>query len=112
MDLNSDYAEILKKIDEYLDSDEKITDLGLEIKTEIIEEGGNIKAEVFEETNNSEPLLITGEKRKNEDRSNLKNKKIKEEFVVFVEESDYKQEPQEIEELHLDNFDNQVIKML
>ena len=108
MDLNSDYAEILKKIDEDLDSDEKITDLGLEIK---IEE--NIKIEIIEKTNNSEPHQIIGEKRKNNEISTLENehKKIKEEFVVF-EESDYKQEPQEIEEINLDDSNNQVIKIL
>ena len=108
MDFNSDHAEILEKIDEDLDSDEKKADLGLEIK---IEE--NIKIEVIEKTNNSEPHQIIGEKRKNDEISTLENehKKIKEEFVVF-EESDYKQEPQFIEEINLDDSKNQVINIL
>ena len=37
----------------------------------------------------------------------FENKKIKEEFEV-LEESDYKQELQEIEELNLDDLNNQV----
>ena len=37
----------------------------------------------------------------------MENKKIKEEFVV-LEESDYKQESQEIEELNLGDLNNQV----
>ena len=110
MDLNSDQAEIFEEIDVDLDSTEKITDLDLEIKIEV---KGNIKTEVIEKTNNSEPHQIIGEKRKNEKISTLKNenKKIKEEFVVF-EESDYKQEPQEIEEINLDDSNNQVINIL
>ena len=100
MDLNSDQAEM----------SEKIIDLDLEIK---IEEKGNIKTEVIEETNNSERHQIIGEKRKNQERltSENENKKIKEEFVVF-EESDYKQEHQEIEELNLNDLNKQVIKIL
>ena len=84
---------------------DEITDL--ELKIEISSETENIKSEVFEEKNNSEPLQVIGEKRKNDESSNLENKKLKEEFVVF-EESDHKHEPRETEEINLDDFNNQV----
>ena len=109
MDLNSDQAEIFEEIDVDLDSTEKITDLDLEIKIEV---KGNIKTGVIEETNNSGRHQIIGEKRKNQERSNSenRNKKIKEEFVD-LEESDYKQEPQEVEDLNLCDSNNQVINI-
>ena len=84
---------------------EEITDL--EVKIELSGKTGNIKNEVFEEIKNSDSFRIVGEKRKNEEKLILENKKIKDEFVVF-EESDYKQEPQTIEEPNLDDLNNQV----
>ena len=84
---------------------DEITDL--ELKIEISSETENIKNEVFEERKKSESFRIIGEKRKNEEILILENKKIKDEFVVF-EEFDYKKEPQEIEELNLDDLNNQV----
>jgi phosphotransferase system IIA component len=108
MEINSDSVEIIEKMDEEVNSGDEITDLELKIKKEEIE---NVKTEVI--PNNSEPHQIIGGKRKNKERSNLQNenKKIKDEFVV-LEESDYKQEPTEIEELNLDDFNNQVITVV
>ena len=110
MDLYSDHAEISEKIDDDSDYNAKITDLDEEIK---IEEEANIKSEVIEETNNFEPLQIIGEKRENVNRSTLENenKKIKAEFVV-LEESDYKQETQDIKNLKFGDLNNQVITVL
>ena len=53
---------------------------------------------------------IIGEKRKNKEKSNLENKKIKQEFVVFEEKID-NEEPQEIKEIQIgiDESNNQVI---
>ena len=93
MNANSDPVEFLEKMDEEIKSYE-----------------GNIKTEV-EETNNYEPPQRIREKRHfNEKKSDLENqnKKIKEEFVVF-EELDYKQQPEEINEIHFDDLNNQVI---
>ena len=104
MEINSDNVEIIEEVD----SCEGITDLELEIEVKT-----NIKTEVFDETNNADPHQIIGKKRKNNERSNLEieNKKIKDEFVL-LEETDYKKEPQEIEELYLDDLNNQVINLL
>jgi hypothetical protein len=86
MDVNSKYVEILNKMNEKIKSEE-ITDLELEVKIEKTNDEENIKSEFFEKTNYSEPIPIIGEKRKNQEISNLenKNKKIKEEFVLFTE---------------------------
>ena len=115
MKVNSDQIEIFRKIEE-VKCDEEITDLELDVKIENSDEQGNIKTEVFEEKNYSEPFQIVGEKRKNHEKANLENesKKIKEEFVVFEEFDDQqetlvKQEPQEINEIYLDDLNNQVI---
>jgi hypothetical protein len=112
MDVNSAQVEILEKMDK-LESEEKIIDFELEVKIEKPDEKVNIKTEVFEETNNSKLFKIIGEKRHfNEEKSNLenKNKKIKEEFVVF-EESEYKKGPDKITEILLDDLNNQVFKI-
>ena len=84
---------------------EEMTDLDLEVKIEKLDKEEYIKTEVVKEIVFSKPFQIIGEKRKNEEMSNLENKKIKEEFVVF-EEIDEKEKPQEI---HLDDSNNQVI---
>ena len=111
MNAYSDPDENFEKMDKEIKSDEEITDLELEIKIEKPDDKGNIKIEVFEETNNSEPHQIIGEKRHfNEEKSNLENKKIKEEFVEF-EELDYKKEPQKITDILFDDLNNQVIKI-
>ena len=112
MEVNSDHVESIEEMDEEFYSGEEITYLELEVKLENLDRKRNIKTEVFEEKNNFEPLQIIGDKRENQDTSNLENenKKIKEEFVVF-EESDYKEEHQEIEEINLDDLNNQVIKV-
>ena len=111
MNAQADTVEIFEKMDREIKSDEEITDLELEIKIENPHEKVNIKTEVFEETNNSEPIEIIGEKRHfNDEKSNLENKKIKEEFVAF-EELDYKEEPDNITEILLDDLNNQVIKI-
>ena len=108
MEVNSDQVDISEKNDENVKSDKEITDLELEVKIETPDVAGNIKTEVFEEENNSESFQITGEKRKNNNKSDLVNKKVKDEFVVF-EEFDYKQLPQQAEEINLGTSDNQVI---
>ena len=41
----------------------------------------------------------------------LENKKIKDEYEV-LEESDYKQDPQEIEELNIDDLNNEVTTVI
>jgi hypothetical protein len=112
MEVGLDRVKLFDIIDEEIQYDDVMTDFNLEVKIENLNEKVNIKTEVFEGENYSEPLQIIGEKRKNTERSNLENenKKIKEEFVVF-EESDYKQEPQEIVEINLSDLNNQVIKM-
>ena len=106
MEVSSDQVEIIEEIDEEVYSGEEVSFHDPEIKTEVHDEE-NIKNEGFEVRNNSEHLKIIGEKRKNQETANSENKKIKEEFVVF-EESDYKQEPQEIEEIHLSDLNTQV----
>ena len=116
MEVNSDHVENFENMDEKIKFDDEITDLEHEVKIEKTDETGKIKAEFFEDANNSEPLQIIGEKRKNRERSNLEieNKKIKEEFVVYEEldeKQELKPEPQEIEEINPDDFDNQVIKI-
>ena len=63
---------------EEVDSGEEV----LELKIEKLDEEGFIKTEVFQDF---QPIQIIGEKRKNKEISNLENKKIKEEFVVFEE---------------------------
>ena len=110
MEVYSDHVENFENISEKVKSDEKITDLDLEIKIEKPDIKENIKAEYFGEENNSESLQIIGEKRKNNQKSNLEvvNKKIKEEFVVF-EELDNKKEPRDIEENNLDFLNTQVL---
>ena len=112
MEGNSDHVENFENSDEKIKFDKEVTDLEFEVKIEKTDENGKIKTEFFEEATNSEPLQIIGEKRRNKERSNLEieNKKIKEEFVV-CEELDEKKEPQEIEEINLDDLDNQVIKV-
>ena len=130
MEVYSDQVEVLKKKDEKIKSEE-ITDLELEVKIEETNGEEKIKSEFFEERNYSEPIQIIGEKRKNREISNLKhkNKKLKEEFDLFEElddkqalqdkqenekikaefvvfekldnEHEFKQEPQEIEEISL-----------
>ena len=109
MDLNSDNVEIVEEMEEVYSGE----DLVLELKIEKLDEEENIKTEVFKEPNNSESFQISGEKRKNEERSNLENeiKKNKEEFAVFIEESDCKQEPQETEKLNRDDVNNKVTNM-
>jgi hypothetical protein len=79
MDVNSDYVEILEKMDEQIKSYEKITDLELEVKLEKPDEE-NIKTEVFDENKSSQLSINIGEKQNNQDRSN-ENKKIKIEFA-------------------------------
>ena len=112
----SEHIKHFENMNEEIYPGKEITDLALEIKIEKTDEERNIKTEVLEETNYSELLQIIGEKRKNQERSNLENesKKIKEEFVVFEEFDDQqetlvKQEPQEIKEIYLDDLNNQVI---
>ena len=105
MEINSENVKIVEKTNQEVEFHEEITDL--EVKIELSSQTGNIKTEVFEEIKKSDSFRIVGEKRKNEEKLILENKKIKDEFVVF-EESDYKQEPQEIEELNLDDLNNQV----
>jgi hypothetical protein len=107
MDFNSELFKILEKSDKQMQNDETITNF--EVIIDKTEENSDIKTEVFEE-NNSEPLEIIGEKRKNTERSNLGNgnKKVKEEFVVF-EEFDDKQEDQAILELNSGGLNNQVL---
>jgi hypothetical protein len=106
MEVNSDHFEIIEKTDEEVYSGEEISYPDVEVKTEPHDE---IEIINTEEVNNSEPFQFIGEKRKNQETSNSENenKKIKEEFVVF-EELDYKQEPEEIEEINLGAFNNQV----
>ena len=104
---NVDFIENTNK-ENYTDNPlkEEMTDLDLEVKIEKLDEEKNIKTEVFDETNIM-PSQFIGEKRKNKEKSNLENKKIKQEFVVFEE----KEEPQEIKEIRLDidESNNQVI---
>ena len=107
MDIDSDQVETVRKIEE-VKSDEEITDLELNVKIEKSGEKGSIKTEVFEEKNYLEPLQIIGEKRKNQEKSNLENEtKKKEEYGLF-EDLDYQEEPQEIQEIDIDDLDNQV----
>jgi hypothetical protein len=82
MEVYSDQITILKKTDEIIYSEKEIADFELAGKIEESDKKGNVKTEVFEEINNSEPLQIIGEKRENQESSNLENKKTKEEFVV------------------------------
>jgi hypothetical protein len=109
MEHKSDHFEIIKKNGEKVYSGEVMSFSDLELKTEPHDEIGTIHTEIFEKQNNSELLQIIGEKRKNKEKSYLENgtRKIKEEFVVF-EESDYKQE---IEEIQLDNQVNKIIHL-
>ena len=109
MEVNSDHVEIIENTVEEVYSGEEMSFIDQEVKIEAHDEIETINTDVFEEKNNSELLQIIGEKRKNKEKSYLENdtKKIKEEFVVF-EESDYKQEPLEIEEINLDDSNNQV----
>ena len=103
---NVDFIENTNK-ENYTDNPlkEEMTDLDLEVKIEKLDKEGYIKTEVIQEIVFSKPIQIIGEKRKNEEMSNLENKKIKEEFVVF-EEIDEKEKPQGI---HFDDSNNQVI---
>jgi hypothetical protein len=105
MEINSGNVKIVEKTNKEVQFHEEITDL--EVKIELSTQTGNIKTEVFEEGKKSESFRIIGEKWKNEERLILENKKIKYEFVV-LEESDYKQEPQEIEEPSINDLNNQV----
>jgi midasin (ATPase involved in ribosome maturation) len=107
MDVSSDHVKVVEKMYTEVKSDEELIDFELEVKQEKSDEKGNIKTEVFEKENYPEPFQIIGEKRKNQERSDLKNenKKVKEKFVVF-EESDYKQEAQEIAEINLGGSNN------
>ena len=107
MEVNSDQVVIIEKMDEEVYSGKESSYHELEVKTEPHDKIENINNEVFEDTS-YEPPQIIGEKRKNIKLSASENKKIKEEFVVF-EESDYKEEPQEIEEINLGDLNNQVI---
>ena len=111
MEGNSDHVKNLGEIKEEFKSDLEITDLELEVKIEITPENHNIKTELFKEENNFESVQITGEKRKNKELSNLENKKIKEEFLLFQELDDKHettQESQEIKEINLEDLNNQV----
>jgi hypothetical protein len=92
MEVNSDHFEIIEKIDG-------------EVKTEPHDE---MEINKTWKIINSEPVQLIGEKRKNKEKLISESKKIKEEFVVLFEESDYKQELQETEELNLDDVNNQV----
>ena len=106
MDVDSENVDIIEKVDKEVFDFGDITDLDLEIKVEKLDEVRNIKTEFLDEKNNM-PSQFIGEKRKNIEMSNLENKKIKQEFVVFEE----KEEPQEIKEIRLDidESNNQVI---
>ena len=108
MEVNSDLVEISEKINREVYSDERITDLELEVKIETIEEIGIFKTEACEEKNNPEYLQIIGQKRKNNELLDTENKKIKEECILF-EEFDYKQEVQETQDVNLSDLNNQVI---
>ena len=81
MDDNSDQVETLEIIAGVIQYDKEITDFELEVKVEKMNDKGDIKTEVFEEKNN---FQIIGEKRKNEEISNLaiESKKVKEKFVT------------------------------
>jgi protein tyrosine/serine phosphatase len=102
MEVNQDPVE--------LKFDEEIPDLELVIKIEKVDDEKNIKTEFSEQKNNFKPLQIIGEKRKNQEISNLDDKKIKEEVGVF-EELDYNQELHKINENNFCDFNNQVIKI-
>jgi hypothetical protein len=108
MEVCSDNVKNLENIDEEVKSDEDITDFELEVKIENLDEKENIKTELFEEKNNSEYLQIIGEKRKNKEKFDFENKKIKEEYVEFVE-IDNKQEFQETQSISPGDLTNQVI---
>ena len=108
MEVCSDNVKNLENIDEEVKSDEGITDFELEVKIENLDEKENIKTELFEEKNNSEYLQIIGEKRKNKEKFDFENKKIKEEYVEFVE-IDNKQEFQETQSISPGDLTNQVI---
>ena len=122
-------------MDDEIESDEQITDLDLEVKTEKLDETKHIKIEVFEEKKdyeitdldfkiekpeegyiktevfdvkfNSEPVKIIRQKTKNQEAPNFEYE-IKEEFAVF-EKLQYKQEPQDFDEIHFDDLNNQVV---
>ena len=103
MDVNSEHVEISERID-----NEQITDIELEVKIEKLDEKTYIKTEVLEEKNNSDSFKIICGKRKNQEKSNLENEtKKKEEYGLF-EDLDYQEEPQEIQEIDIDDLDNQV----
>ena len=76
MEVTLDDVEISERMDEEVNSGEKITDLELEIKIEKIE---TIKTEIFKAKNKFESFEIIGDKRKNQETSNLEdeNKKLK-----------------------------------
>ena len=107
MDVDSENVDFIEKLDKEVFDCGDITDLDLEVKIEKLDEERNIKNEVYDEKNNI-PSQIIGEKRKNEEISNLENKKIKQEFVVFEE----KEEPQEIRILGINEPNNQVINRM
>jgi hypothetical protein len=106
MEVNSDHVVIIEKMGVEVCSGEEMSDPDLESKTESHEKMRTIN---FEKQNNSKLFQIIGEKRKNKESSYLKNdvKKSKDEFGAF-EESDYKQDPLEIEEIHTTYSNNQV----
>jgi hypothetical protein len=101
MDVNSENVDFIEKLDKEVYACGDITDLDLEIKIETLDGERNIKTEVLDEKTN------IGEKRKNKEKSNLENKKIKQEFVVFEE----KEEPQEIQ-IGINDLNNQVINRM
>ena len=105
---NVDFIENTNK-ENYTDNPlkEEMTDLDLEVKIEKLDKERNIKTEVFEE-NKFMSFQIIGEKRKNQEISNLENenKKIKQELVLF-EEIDDKEESQEIR-MEIDDSNKQV----
>jgi hypothetical protein len=107
MEFFPDYIEIVEKMDGEVKSE--ITDLELEVKIEKSDENEHMKTEVFEKKNNYERFQITGEKRKNQELSDLEieNKKIKEEYVEF-EEIDNKQGSQATKDINLEDLKNQV----
>jgi hypothetical protein len=106
MDVNSENVDFIEKLDKEVYTCGDITDLDLEIKIEKLDEEKKVKNEVLEEKNNM-PSQIIGKKRKNKKISNLENKKIKQEFVVFEEK-----EIKKIKEIRIEivESNNQVIK--
>ena len=107
MEVNPNQVEYFEKMDDEIKSEEEITDLELDVKIENLEKG-NIKTEFFEEKQYYESFQIIGEKRKNQEISNLENKKIKEELIVF-EELDDQIKFEELEEIDLDSLNNEVL---